>query len=543
MAIRKTTNTVPVRPTRGLAPLALAAALAVVQAQAQNPTPANQSQNQAAHRPQNGTNTVRPAPQVPVNASHWQNFKSHLSNGKSSVSDFISRKFGGGQKNLPERPQTGGAAAELPGFNRSGAASRAPALNRPGGAAPSTRLSDLGHGVPGSGAPAGGDAAPLFPGHASTAPARGLQPPAGSVLRKGADGSNLYIRHAPDGTRQVLAERADGSRVFATAHGASYVQRPWNFQAQAFDRRTYLEGGKVSQQFYRPYNYNGTTLDAYAPQRYYDPGVYQWALRSRTAPTPAAWNYVSSPTPWYNHYKGYFTPEPSYTNPLAWLTDFLMANSLIAAWNAHPQVAHAEAAGGAAPPGTAATPATAPSAAAASADGTPQVTPEVKQKVAEEVSRQIREESAEAQANAQGKDLPPGKGGIVNELNERDLHTFVVNSDLDLNDQDGRRCTVSAGDVVQVISKANPSTNSAEAAVLSSKHGDCAAAAVVAINLSDLQEMQNHMRATIDQGLANRAAKSGVAATPAAFAASSPAPDPDAAQQVEQQQKLAAAEG
>jgi hypothetical protein len=167
----------------------------------------------------------------------------------------------------------------------------------------------------------------------------------------------------------------------------------------------------------------------------------------------------------------------------------------------------------------------------------------VKQKVAEEISRQVRLESSEAQANAQNSDVPAGKSGVVAELNEHDLHTFVVSSDLDLTDNEGRRCAVSAGDVLQVISRPNPKDNTADATVLSSKSGECGRAADVAVNLTDLQEMQNHMRETIDQGLADRASKSGVQATTASFAAAAPAPEPDAAQQVDQQQKIAAAEG
>lgn len=505
--------------------LALATLISVLVASdacAQNPTPNTQT---PVHRPTTTAQTqrrppaaVRAPPQAPP--TRWQNVKDRFTG-------FFVHKTP--EHNVTPTPRPGPRDTPHPPH---------PAADH------SSHLSDL-HDVPGSGGQGQGGT-PLFPAHPPAGSGSGAQPP-GIVQRKGPDGSSMYIRHGSDGSRQVMVERPDGSRVFATPHGASYVQRPWNFQAQAFDRRTYLEGGKVTQQFYRQYTYNGITLDAYAPQRFYDPQVYQWALRSRTPPVAASWNYTTNPAPWYSHYRGYFTPEPSYTNALAWLTDYLIANSLIASWNAHQSAtqpaAHTAAQPPTAPAGQATPSPTQSSAPAQGAEASPEVTPEVKQKVAEEVSRQIREESDEAKANAQNSELPPGKGGIVSELDERDLHTFVVSSDLDLVDQEGRRCTISAGDVVQVISRANRSNNTAEATVLSAKPGECERAADVAINLTDLQEMSNHMRESVDQGLANRASKSGVQTTAAAFAASPPAPDPDAAQQIEQQQKIAAAEG
>jgi hypothetical protein len=501
----------------------------------QRPGASTPAQNQ--RRPLQSGNAKALATQPPANATHWQSLKNHVSQGGDSVKSFFSKRFGGHSDATPQQPATAaGHPLQMP----------APSAVAPRSHAPRLAALDP-HAVPGSGTSQ--DSAPLFPGHSAPATARSMQPPGGSVVHRTADGSNMYVHRSPDGTRQVLVERPDGSRVFAAAHGASYVQRPWNYQAQAFDRRTYTSGAQVTQQFYRQYSFNGTTLDAYTPQRYYNPGLYQWALNSRTQPVPASWNYVSHPTPWYNQYKGYFTPESSYTNPLAWMTDYLIANSLIASWNAHLKGAPASPASTSSPTAAAPTPGVAQGVAATSPsnqsppDTGPEVTPEVKQKVAEEISRQVRVESAEAQANAQNSDVPAGKTGIVAELNERDLHTLVVASDLDLTDHEARRCSLSAGDVLQVMSRPNVKDNTAEAIVLASKNGECGRAAEVAVNLTDLQEMQNHMRETIDQGLADRAGKSGVQATAASFAAAAPAPEPDAAQQVDQQQKIAAAEG
>jgi len=419
-----------------------------------------------------------------------------------------------------------------------------------------------------------------FLGHPGPAGSYETRAPNGNIVRTAADGSVMDVRnpatgmsvhHGLDGSRRITVDKPDGSRVFVPSRGVAYVQHPYLYQAHPFDHRTFSDRGQLSHQLYRPYTYGATTLDAYAPQRFYSPEVYQWATTRYNAPQVPSWNYVTQGAPWFVESRSYFTPEATYTSPLFWLTDFVLASSLIAAYNAHP--------GSAAPPGVAppgapppvqaiagapaaqsparqpltsqpavAQPAVAQRAVvgAPAADSSPEVTPEVKEMVADEVKRQIKEESVEARQNAQNKDAHPGQGGIVQELNQKEPHTFVVASDLDLVDSTGRRCTLGEADVVQVISAPKPTTGTAEAVVLASRGGGtkCEQAAQIDIALTDLQEMQNHMRETIDQGLANtRAGRSAPTATPA-YAASAPPPDPNAANEIQQQQQIAAlAEG
>ena len=349
----------------------------------------------------------------------------------------------------------------------------------------------------------------------------------GNIVRTAADGSVLDIRNprsgmtihnSLSGTRQVTVEQPGRSRVFVTQRGVPYVQHPYVFRGRAYDHRTYAVQGQVFHQFYRPYNYGGATLDVYATPRYYQPQVYQW-VGGTYAPTPFKWGYVNNPPPWYSYYKGYFTPEPTYTSPTSWLTDFVLAASLAASYKT-------------APPGSG----------TAAAEAPAPVTPEVKQAVSEEINRQVKQEGAEAVANAQNRDPAPGAGGVVQELADGQSHTFVVASDLDLVDPSGRRCMVSEGDVVQVTSPANAQTSTAGAIVLTSKGGvECARATQVDVAVADLQEMQNHMRETIDQGMAaTDAGKKAPTVTPA-FAAAAPPPDPNAKNEIDQQAQLAAA--
>jgi hypothetical protein len=349
----------------------------------------------------------------------------------------------------------------------------------------------------------------------------------GNIVRTAADGSVLDIRNprsgmtihnSLSGSRQVMVEQPGRSRVFVTQRGVPYVQHPYVFRGRAYDHRTYAVQGQVFHQFYRPYNYGGATLDVYATPRYYQPQVYQW-VGGTYAPTPFKWGYVNNPPPWYSYYKGYFTPESTYTSPTSWLTDFVLAASLAASYKT-------------APPGSG----------TAAAEAPAPVTPEVKQAVSEEINRQVKQEGAEAVANAQNREPAPGAGGVVQELADGQSHTFVVASDLDLVDPSGRRCMVSEGDVVQVTSPANAQTSTAGAIVLTSKGGvECARATQVDVAVADLQEMQNHMRETIDQGMAaTDAGKKAPTVTPA-FAAAAPPPDANAKNEIDQQAQLAAA--
>ena len=366
----------------------------------------------------------------------------------------------------------------------------------------------------------------MFPGYPGPPGSKETQTRSGNIVRTDADGkvmdvrsvrNGMIIHHGLDGSQQIMVERPDRSRVFAPSHGLQYVQHPYVFRGHPYDHRTFVAQGNAIHEFYRPYRYGATNLDVYAPSRYYAPVIYQWATTPFNKPQGYNWPYAAN-TPWFAYYKGYFTPQPSYSSPQMWLTDYVLAASLFVSYKT-------------AAPGSQATP---PDAAAT-------VTPEVKQKVADEVDRQVKEESVEAQQNAQNKDPPPGAGGVVQELTDGQTHAFVVSSDIDLVDPSGRRCMISEGDVVEVVSPAKPDST-VDAVVLSSKGGvECERAAQVQIALNDVQEMQNHMRETVDQAVANtNAGKQAPKVTPA-FASAAPPADANAAQEIAQQQQIAAA--
>ena len=331
----------------------------------------------------------------------------------------------------------------------------------------------------------------------------------------------MDIHHGLDGNRRVVVDRPDHSRVFAERGGRGYVQHPYMFHGHEFAQRTYWDHGHAYARFYGRYPYHGVYLEVYAPVRFYPVGFYGWAWHPWVAPAPYAWGWSVAANPWYGYYGFYFAPYPVYAGPAFWLTDYMIALSLQAAYAAQAQ-ANAQAA-------------------AAAAGGAVVLTPDVKAQIADEVKYDIQQENAAAQANAANAQAAPSDTGVGMLLADGRSHVFVAGSDLDVVDVSGAECIISQGDVMQVQGAPAPDAQQINAIVLASKGGrECARADTVTVALTDLQDMQNHMRETIDQGMQELQAKQGQGGLPAApagttappvdagFAAGAPPPDANA---------------
>ena len=146
----------------------------------------------------------------------------------------------------------------------------------------------------------------------------------------------------------------------------------------------------------------------------------------------------------------------------------------------------------------------------------------------------------------------PASSGIARMLSDNVQHVFVAGSDLDVIDASGAECAVSEGDAMQLAGPPPADATAADLVVLSSKGGkECHKGAKVSVAIADLQEMQNHMRETIDAGLGDLKTKGGQGGLPAVpasakaepvkaeFAAIAPPPDPNAQAEIQQQAKEA----
>ena len=338
---------------------------------------------------------------------------------------------------------------------------------------------------------------------------------------------NMDIHHGLNGSRSVSVKRADGSRVVATRGGHGYVERGYGYHGHDYARRSYYNHGRYYNGYYRGYYYHGVYGYAYAPAFYYGPAYYGWAYNPWPAPIVyAGWGWAGNP--WYGYYGGWWNPYPVYAGASFWLTDYLIAQSLQASYEEN-------------------------QAAAAAVSTQAAMTPEVKQMISDEVKRQVALENQEAQANAQNQDIDPQSSGIARMLSDNQTHVFIAGSSLDVVQVANQaECGISQGDVLEVTAAPPASATAATATVLCSKGGnECGKNAQVQIAFTDLQEMQNHMRETIDQGLGDLQSKQGQGGLPAAppsakapptqaaFVAAAPPPEQNVAADIKQESQQA----
>ncbi len=381
------------------------------------------------------------------------------------------------------------------------------------------------------------------PGHPAGGRTFGTNGAAGrpSVVRT----ANTTVYRAPSGERRIVHNLPGGGVAVANARGHGYVQRSVTVRGSVFVQRTYYVGGRPQALYYRPYLYRGIAFNVYVPTRFWAPRFYFWAANPWAAPVYYNWGWAG--TPWFGFYAGYFAPYPRYMGPNLWLTDYLLATSLQAAYQERLDAAAAAAAAANAP-------APPPGPDAVAAGGQVTLSPEVKQAIADEVRAQLDRERAESQAaqaappvQAQAPQAPPPAPTPASApppaLSPNATHVFIVSSVVVVS-ANGQQCAVTQGDVLQ-LDPAPAYPDPTNAKVLASKAADCQTGKAVQVGLADLQEMQNHMREMLDRGLNEMQAKQGQGnlpvidasmrtQTPAPYAADLPAPDPNVANELQQ---------
>jgi hypothetical protein len=329
----------------------------------------------------------------------------------------------------------------------------------------------------------------------------------------------MVIHHGPGGSRTIVRERPDHVVLVSNRYGHGYIQRPYMYRNAAFVQRTYYMNGVAYNRLYRPYVLGGAPINVYAPGYYYPAPFYGWAYAPWGAPIAYSWGWAGNP--WYGYYGGYFTPYPVYASPSQWLTDYMVAQTLQADYQEQAaELANAQ-------------------------PGFTPMTPQVKQLVADEVTRQINLEYNEAAAGSQTPP-DPGSSGVERMLSDNQVHVFVVSSPLYVQSPAGE-CALAPGDVLGLQLGARPVLPEVYVRIVSSKGSQCPVGARVSVDVADLQDMQNHMRETIDQGLGELQKKEGQDGIPAAppeanappvqpmFAEIAPPPDPNVATELSQQ--------
>jgi hypothetical protein len=343
-------------------------------------------------------------------------------------------------------------------------------------------------------------------------------------------GHDMAIRHDYHGGARYETRRAN-VRVVGYGHGRGYTERTYiRPNNRLYVQRTYVYGGRRYAVAYRSYNYRGVVYYRYAPAYYYHPVFYGWAYRPWAAPVYYRWGWFNDP--WYPAYGYYFAPYPVYPSASLWLTDYLLAENLRLSYEARANADAAAAAAYSAPENP-------PQAAQVT------LTPEIKQMIADEVSRQLDAERAAAEQTQTPQGGNPQTAEEAPPALDPNQRIFIVAGSLDLAGDQGE-CAVTAGDVLMRMGTTPNEQNKIAVLVATSKQGDCPPNTNADVEVSELQEMHNQFREKMDAGLkslAENQGKNGLPqapnAQPRAGEVPPPQPDPDAASELQNQQKSA----
>ena len=291
------------------------------------------------------------------------------------------------------------------------------------------------------------------------------------------------IHRPAGGTRVVVAQRGNRTVVVRGA-GRGYVEHSIRVRGQSFAVRTHYVRGVAYASAYRHIGFGGMSYGFYAPMRYYPVGFYGWALDPWASPLDYPWGWRNAA--WYGYYGSYFQPFPVYGRPSLWLTDYLIANTLQAAFQARDEArAAAQQARDMADNYGDALPASEP------------MSDEVKEMIAQEVDRQLAEARIEAQQPQRVSDAPPPA------FTDGGSHLFLANDSVEVeNASTGETCVIGEGDAIQLNGLVPSDGGPATVMVRASKGSNCPVNTSILVPVSELVEMHNSMRETIEQGLA-----------------------------------------
>jgi hypothetical protein len=358
----------------------------------------------------------------------------------------------------------------------------------------------------------------------------------------------MQIHNNLRGGRTIVSER-NGARIVTTGRSSGYVQRAYITRGgRSYYSRTYYDHGAYRVGVYRGYYWGGHQYYGWRPAYWYHPGFYGWAWRPWGAPVVwgvgfGGWGWAG--TPWFGFYGGYFAPYPAYPSAAFWLTDYLIAENLQAAYAAQADASasaaydqgaanYSDGSGGA-------------SAGQAANSGPVTLTPEVKEAIAEEVRAQLAEQQQQSSApddSSNGQTQAPASSQVPPALDPA-RRTFVVHNNLTVV-SDGQECELTGGDVITRLTDTPDADQRVTASVQASKKSDCAQGKQIAVSVDDLQEMHNHFEEQLSNGMKELAQKQGTGDMPkapdTATTASDvppPQPDTDAAKDLSDQQAAA----
>ncbi len=319
---------------------------------------------------------------------------------------------------------------------------------------------------------------------------------------------NLSVSHSLNGGRTIVSQGPDGSRLVSTGPHSGYVENHVAVGGRSYIQRTTIINHQVFVRSYVGYNYGGVALNGFVAPFYYSPGFYGWAYNPWV--DPMAYDFGWGDAAWYGGPNPYFGAYSMYPSAAFWLTDYMIGQTLSAAFQTH-QDALASNDNGANYAMDATASGMNDSADSVQASATTPISPEVKDQIADEVRQQIEidKQNAAAQAEQVKHDELIAAVGQPN-------HLFLVSSDLGAITDKGQNCDLQAGDVLRVITPPASGETIVELRVAASKRSDCPAGVAVGVSLPDLQDMQNAFHSSVEAGLGTLLANQGNDGIPAA---------------------------
>jgi hypothetical protein len=264
------------------------------------------------------------------------------------------------------------------------------------------------------------------------------------------------------------------------------------------------------QQFGHAYAYRRLAAAALYPAAYYG-----WALTAWPHPIAYSWGWRSQP--WYPAYGVLFVPYPVYSSPDLWMTDYILAQNMQAAYQGppapvpSPSVEPAPLMDSGAPspdmPGTgnpevsppANLPLSSPSGAPPSSPASvapPAITPAVKAQLDTQIKVQLRDQQAAA---AMPATLTTASGPPALRANHVFFEVVQPLSVPMANDQDF--CSLKPNDYIRRAGGMSPDDWMIPVVVVLSASADCPVGLHTRIGLNDLTAMENEQEAQVMQAL------------------------------------------
>ena len=362
------------------------------------------------------------------------------------------------------------------------------------------------------------------------APANYHREMAGRTVREQrlADGSVVREAHLSGGAHVREVRAPGGGQVRVVRYGNAVSGSVERTIRPGFVSRTFVGGGHVlysrvyQQHVWHQYG-RAFAYETFVPAVRYPATYYSWALAAWPHPVAYAWSWPIQP--WYPMYGALFTPYPVYVSPDLWMTDYIIARSMQAAYQAQtgppaplptaPWTPGESAATPSAVPApdsitapAAPDPSVSPSAAPQSAPVAPSgdappapasvpptVTPQVKAQLNAQIKVQLREQQAAAATPAAATQSAPAA--------LRPNHVFFeVVQPLDVPTGTANNyCSLSANDYIKRTGGMSQDDWKIPVVVELSGPSDCPQGLHTRIGLNDLNAMENEQEARVMEAM------------------------------------------